>query len=30
MAIGLATVSALLRRRDVAEVDAGDAIAVPA
>jgi len=30
MAIGLATVSALLRRRDVAEVDVGDAIAVPA
>ena len=30
MAIGLATVSALLRRRDVAEVEVGDAIAVPA
>ena len=30
MAVGLVTVSALLRRRDVAEVDAGDAIAVPA
>ena len=30
MAIGLATVSVFLRRQDVAEVDAGDAIAVPA
>ena len=30
MAIGLATVSVLLRRRDVAEVDAGDVVAVPA
>ena len=30
MAIGLATVSVLLRRQDVAEVDTGDAIAVPA
>jgi EmrB/QacA subfamily drug resistance transporter len=30
MAIGLATVSALLRRRDVAEVEVGDAVAVPA
>jgi MFS family permease len=30
MAVGLATVSALLRRRDVAEVDAGDIVAVPA
>ena len=30
MAIGLATVSVFLRRRDVAEVDAGDVVAVPA
>jgi EmrB/QacA subfamily drug resistance transporter len=30
MALGLVTVSAFLRRRDVAEVDAGDIVAVPA
>ena len=30
MAVGLATVSTFLRRRDVAEVDAGDVVAVPA
>ncbi len=30
MAVGLATVTTLLRRRDVAEVDTGDAVAVPA
>ena len=30
MALGLVTVSAFLRRRDVAEVDAGDVVAVPA
>jgi hypothetical protein len=30
MAIGLATVTTLLRRRDVAEVESGDVIAVAA
>ena len=30
MAVGLATVTTLLRRRDVAEVHTGDAVAVPA